>query len=307
VPTFADRGCRVVSATDPHGRILGFLDPEPLLFHSSSSSVILTRLCGPRSRPTTSQKIWYRRVLWICSQELWSLDPRGGLVHLVSELKSHTYKSDKMKRRNIVHQRKFVDRILAGEGYQNSSYGLSRLTGRDSKKQTSSGNNQNSLKITPNFECTRSFTDYKYFGRGGGCFGSNILSRFRGSMTNNNGFWFGWLDLLTPSLQLQPIITAHNQWLFKTHSVSYWTTSVFSSAVTDLVLIYESVTSSASVVRWLTLHSWTLSFCILLRLNDWTHEWLNEFWVWVTLRLTVSQSACLGVEPRPGLMTRYYE
>jgi hypothetical protein len=26
VPTFADRGCHVVSATDPHGRILGFLD-----------------------------------------------------------------------------------------------------------------------------------------------------------------------------------------------------------------------------------------------------------------------------------------
>jgi hypothetical protein len=26
VPTFADGGCRVVSATDPHGRILGFLD-----------------------------------------------------------------------------------------------------------------------------------------------------------------------------------------------------------------------------------------------------------------------------------------
>jgi hypothetical protein len=29
----------VVSATDPHGRNLGFLDPEPLLFHSSSSTV----------------------------------------------------------------------------------------------------------------------------------------------------------------------------------------------------------------------------------------------------------------------------
>jgi hypothetical protein len=26
VSTLADRGCRVVSATDPHGRILGFLD-----------------------------------------------------------------------------------------------------------------------------------------------------------------------------------------------------------------------------------------------------------------------------------------
>jgi hypothetical protein len=37
---------------------LGFLDPEPLLFHSSSSSVSLTRLSGPRSSPTTSQKIW---------------------------------------------------------------------------------------------------------------------------------------------------------------------------------------------------------------------------------------------------------
>jgi hypothetical protein len=34
----------VVSATDPHGRILGFLDPEPLLFLPSSSSVVLTRL-----------------------------------------------------------------------------------------------------------------------------------------------------------------------------------------------------------------------------------------------------------------------
>jgi hypothetical protein len=32
--------------------------PEPLLFLLSSSSVVLTRLSGPRSRPTTSQKIW---------------------------------------------------------------------------------------------------------------------------------------------------------------------------------------------------------------------------------------------------------
>jgi hypothetical protein len=37
---------------------LCFLDPEPLLFHSCSSSVILTRLSGPRSRLTTSQHIW---------------------------------------------------------------------------------------------------------------------------------------------------------------------------------------------------------------------------------------------------------
>jgi hypothetical protein len=67
------------------------------------------------------------------------------------------------------------------------------------------------------------------------------------------------LDLLALPIQLQSIIRAHNQRLPKTRSIPYWTTSVFSSAVTDLVLIYESVTSSASIVRWLTLHSWALN------------------------------------------------
>jgi hypothetical protein len=32
VPTFAGRGCRVVSATDSHGRILGFLDRNYFYF-----------------------------------------------------------------------------------------------------------------------------------------------------------------------------------------------------------------------------------------------------------------------------------
>jgi hypothetical protein len=32
VPTFAERGCRVVSATDPHGRILGFLERNRYYF-----------------------------------------------------------------------------------------------------------------------------------------------------------------------------------------------------------------------------------------------------------------------------------
>jgi hypothetical protein len=39
----------------PHSR---FSRPEPLLFLSSSSFIILTSLSGPRSRPTTFQKIW---------------------------------------------------------------------------------------------------------------------------------------------------------------------------------------------------------------------------------------------------------
>jgi hypothetical protein len=33
LPTFADRGCHVVSVTDPYGRILGFSRQEPLLFY----------------------------------------------------------------------------------------------------------------------------------------------------------------------------------------------------------------------------------------------------------------------------------
>jgi hypothetical protein len=40
--------------------------------------------------------------------------------------------------------------------------------------------------------------------------------------------------------------------------------------VTDLVLIYESVTPSASVVRWLAIHSWTLKFSLM-------SEWKNDF------------------------------
>jgi hypothetical protein len=83
------------------------------------------------------------------------------------------------------------------------------------------------------------------------------------------------------SLQLKSITTAHSQWLYKTRSIPYWTTSVFPSTVTDLVLIYGSVTSSASVVRWLALHSCTLNFWIFLLLNDWTpsriSQWIHEW------------------------------
>jgi hypothetical protein len=45
----------MVSVTDPYGRIFGFLDPSLQFFLSSSSSIVLTRLSGPRSRPTTSR------------------------------------------------------------------------------------------------------------------------------------------------------------------------------------------------------------------------------------------------------------
>jgi hypothetical protein len=48
------RGQREVSLR-PYSRLSR---PEPLLFLSSSSSIVLKRLSGPRSRPTASQKIW---------------------------------------------------------------------------------------------------------------------------------------------------------------------------------------------------------------------------------------------------------
>jgi hypothetical protein len=48
------------------------------------------------------------------------------------------------------------------------------------------------------------------------------------------------------SIQSQPTITAHNPWLPKTRSIPNWTTSVFSSTVTDLVLINKSATSSTT-------------------------------------------------------------
>jgi hypothetical protein len=47
-----------VSANDRGVPYSPLSSPEPLIFLPSSSSVVLTRLSGPRSRSTTSQKIW---------------------------------------------------------------------------------------------------------------------------------------------------------------------------------------------------------------------------------------------------------
>jgi hypothetical protein len=94
VPTFVDIGCRVVSATDPHGHILGFLDLEPLLFLPRSSSIVLMLPSGPHSRPTTSRKFGSAgnrtRDFWICSQELWPLDHRTQCLGIPTSECLHT-------------------------------------------------------------------------------------------------------------------------------------------------------------------------------------------------------------------------
>jgi hypothetical protein len=68
----------------------------------------------------------------------------------------------------------------------------------------------------------------------------------------------------------------------KTRSIPYWTTSIFSSTVTDLVLIYESVTSSASVVRWSTLNWISVTTAIWLT-YEWTGWRLQYDWITIAL------------------------
>jgi hypothetical protein len=84
-----------------------------------------------------------------------------------------------------------------------------------------------------------------------------------GSGLDNWIYWHSYYNYA----QLRPIIISHKQWLSKTRSIPSLTTSVFSSTLTDLALIYETVTSSVSVVRWLPLHSWTLNW-LTDALND---------------------------------------
>jgi hypothetical protein len=95
-------------------------------------------------------------------------------------------------------------------------------------------------------------------------------------------------------------MTAHYQWLSKTRSVPYRTTSVFSSAVIALVLIYESVTFDS--LR--TNEEWRLT-CDL-RLNpELSYEWLSES---ESCNTTDGQSASLFLNKSPilGLQPDFY-
>jgi hypothetical protein len=85
VPTFADRGCYMVSATDPSGRIFGFLDRSRYYFfqvapqfYSRYSRGWVDPVPDPlplRKSGSTGNRT---RDLWICRQKLWPLDHRGG-------------------------------------------------------------------------------------------------------------------------------------------------------------------------------------------------------------------------------------
>jgi hypothetical protein len=94
MPTFAGRGALHGQHNGSPRPLISVSRPEPLLFHSSSS-VILTRLSGPCSRPPTSQKRGFQNVnidktallqyqhVWsmrMCAQVSWCLVVDLGLT-----------------------------------------------------------------------------------------------------------------------------------------------------------------------------------------------------------------------------------
>jgi hypothetical protein len=93
VSIFADRGCCVVSTTDPYSRILGFLDRSRYLFFRVVSQLYSRGWVGPvpdplllRKSGSAGNRTW---TSWVCSQELWPLDHRGGLRTKYSTFKKY--------------------------------------------------------------------------------------------------------------------------------------------------------------------------------------------------------------------------
>jgi hypothetical protein len=82
VPTSADRRCHVVSVADPYGSITGFLDQSRYFFFQVGPRLYWRCWVDPVLDPPLLRKSGSAgnrtRDFWICSQELWSLDLRGG-------------------------------------------------------------------------------------------------------------------------------------------------------------------------------------------------------------------------------------
>jgi hypothetical protein len=82
---FADRGCHVVSWTVPYGRIFGFLDRIHYFFFEVAPQLYSRGWVDPVPDPLLFFLVVRgnrTRNLRICSQELWLLDHRGGLMKI---------------------------------------------------------------------------------------------------------------------------------------------------------------------------------------------------------------------------------
>jgi hypothetical protein len=82
VPTFADKGCCIVSITDPCGRNLSFIDQSHYYFFQVASQLNSRSWVDPVPDPLLLRKSHSSRNrarnLWIWCQELWPLDHRVG-------------------------------------------------------------------------------------------------------------------------------------------------------------------------------------------------------------------------------------
>jgi hypothetical protein len=88
VPTFADRGCCVVSATDPHPRsLVSLLDRSRYFFFQVAPRLSSRGWVDPVPDPLLLRKSGSAgnrtQDLWICSQKLWPLDHRVGVYLLI--------------------------------------------------------------------------------------------------------------------------------------------------------------------------------------------------------------------------------
>jgi hypothetical protein len=91
VPTSADGGCYVASATDPHGRILGFLERSRYYFFQVAPQLHSRDWVDPVPYPLFYRKSGTAgnrtRDLCTCSQELWPLEHTQIFVNRCIEYK----------------------------------------------------------------------------------------------------------------------------------------------------------------------------------------------------------------------------
>jgi hypothetical protein len=81
MPTFVDRECHLVRVTHPYGCILSFVDWSCYFFFQVAPQLYSRGWADPVPGPLLVRKFGSAgNRIWICSQEIWPLDHRGGLL-----------------------------------------------------------------------------------------------------------------------------------------------------------------------------------------------------------------------------------